>query len=199
MAVVHYLPHRHLHSAAHSHRSITIDTDDYFSLISLPKHCPVIVSFFFVYRTPFGTGNMGHDVLVAVGVVVQLKEADPDAHFEELLAIVKHRCPTVKSFFYAYSVTPEAMYFLRGREGYDSTDKAYLFTGSTLIWTERCDGSSVKYFHDRDGLQDPEQFINKILEAKERVADAMGSVLNAFGEDVTVSSPQIIRSTSSYE
>ena len=143
---------------------------------------------------------MGHDVLFAVGVVVQLNEADPDAHYEELLAIVKHRCRTVKSSFHSYSTPPpEAMYFLRGCEGYDYTDKAYLFTGSTVIWTERCDGSSVKYFHDRDGLQDPEQFISKILEAKERVADAIGSVLNALGEDVSVSQPQIIRSTSSYE
>eukprot|EP01033_Poteriospumella_lacustris_P006514 gene6514-4693_t len=142
---------------------------------------------------------MGHDVLFAVGVVVQLNEADPDAHYEELLAIVKHRCPTVTTFFYAYSKAPEEVYFLRGREGYEGTDKVYVFPRSTVIWTERCDGSSVQYYHDRDGLQDPEQFIHKVQDAKERVMDAVGSIVEALGEDVRVSAPQIIRRTSSYE
>lgn len=142
---------------------------------------------------------MGHDVLVAVGVVLQLNDADPYAHYDTLVAALRGRCPNVQTRFYKYSQDPHAVYFLRGCDGDDYTNKVYLFPASTVLWSERCDGSAVTYSHDDDGLQDPERLIGAILDAKERVLDALGDALTTLGEDVVVSSPQIIRRTASYE
>lgn len=139
---------------------------------------------------------MGHTVLIVTGLTITF-EGDPEnveAEFENLLNRLK-KFVDASSYFSSYSGAD--YYLLQGREGYDTTNKAYLFPASSIIWSTQCDGSAGGYFHEGDGLESIESWIEKLISAKEDAQTKLTDLCGKLG--IPVSNVDVIRYSATYE
>jgi hypothetical protein len=140
---------------------------------------------------------MGHSVIIAVGLVITFDGADDDnweQEFEALFARLKKVCQ-ISSYYSPYKT--EEYYLLRGVDGYDTTNKAYLFAKSSMIWTTNCDGSSTAFFHEGDGMENPETFIDRIVVANEDASTKLNALCPQVG--LPVGGVKVIRFSRTYE
>lgn len=135
---------------------------------------------------------MGHGVLIALGLLIV---AQNDDHYDNLLNQLKETV-TVGTYYSEYGRKPQ-FYLLRGMDGDESTNKMYLFPSSSIVWTVQGDGSSVKYFHDDDGLQNPDTLIERIITAREDSQTKIDELFARIG--LSQQQVQVIRFTETYE
>lgn len=138
--------------------------------------------------------QMGHSVLMALGLILTFEDdpEEPDAKFEELLARLR-QVTTVSVYFSKYSKPTEKFYLLRGCEGYDVTNKAYLIPTSGILWSVSCDGVGCAYFHDGDGLEEPEQWIERIQILKGEVQAEFDELGRSFPDLEQSSSSKVAK------
>ncbi len=150
---------------------------------------------------------MGHTIIVAAGVVINLDPANSgdfdlveetfEAHLQALKAASRNR---ISSYYSPYNVKDNDFYILRGTDGYDSTTKAYLFSTKALVWTETIDGSNSAYFQDgTDGLNDPQTFIEKIQHAQEEAKTSLEPLVAKLGLEEGKWKVEIIPYSKNYE
>jgi hypothetical protein len=149
---------------------------------------------------------MGHTIIIAAGVVVNLDPTNTgdmdqvEETFEENFQTLKNTTRNrISTYFSEYMIDSNEFFFLRGMEGYDSTNKAYLFPTVSLIWSTSVDGSSAAYFHENDGLNDPIAFTNKIQEAQEQAQTLLVPLVHKLGLEEGQWKVEIIRYSATYE
>jgi hypothetical protein len=139
---------------------------------------------------------MGHTVWIAIGIILLVEGDNIEEEYERILERLK-TVVSVSSYFSKYSTTHEDFYFLMGKEGYDTSNKLYLFPSSSIIWSVTCDGSSGGYFHEGDGMENPDILVDRILTMKQDAQEKINDICVKL--ELPIQSVEVIRYSETYE